>query len=243
MKTSRFTEEQIIEFLRQAQTGMPVKYVFRSAGYSDATFYKWRAKFGGMEASDAARLPELEAENAKLKMLLPEQRRVHAPFPAARAARRPASHPALRPAGQREPPRQSGRRARTTAAAICGEHTTRRCRSPRGARRAPAHLRVQALRPPPGPRRDPAARRDDPRASCSAMTAHTPQHCTFHRPLARGARCAAACADRGQGAECTCRAGRIPAHHGAGPFMRSSPPLRDPSRSALLATDSPPQSP
>jgi putative transposase len=72
MKTSRFTEEQIIGFLRQAEAGMPVKEVCRAGGFSDATFYKWRAKFGGMEASEAARLRELEAENAKLKKLLAE---------------------------------------------------------------------------------------------------------------------------------------------------------------------------
>ena len=72
MKTSRFTEEQIIGFLRQAEAGMPVKEVCRAGGFSDATFYKWRAKFGGMEASEAAQLRELEAENAKLKKLLAE---------------------------------------------------------------------------------------------------------------------------------------------------------------------------
>jgi len=72
MKTSRFTEEQIIGFLRQAEAGMPVKDVCRAGGFSDATFYKWRAKFGGMEASEAARLRELESENAKLKKLLAE---------------------------------------------------------------------------------------------------------------------------------------------------------------------------
>jgi putative transposase len=72
MKKSRFTEEQIIGFLRQAEAGMPIKEVCRGGGFSDATFYKWRAKFGGMEASEAQRLRELEAENAKLKKLLAE---------------------------------------------------------------------------------------------------------------------------------------------------------------------------
>jgi putative transposase len=72
MKKSRFTEEQIIGFLRQAEAGIPIKEVCRTGAFSDATFYKWRAKFGGMEASEAQRLRELEAENAKLKKLLAE---------------------------------------------------------------------------------------------------------------------------------------------------------------------------
>jgi len=69
MRKSKFTEEQIIGFLKQAEAGMAVADICRSGGFSDATFYKWRAKFGGMEASDARRLRELEAENAKLKSL------------------------------------------------------------------------------------------------------------------------------------------------------------------------------
>ncbi len=72
MKKSRYTEEQIIGFLKQAEAGMPIKELCRNGGFSDATFYKWRAKFGGMEASDAKRLKELESENAKLKKLLAE---------------------------------------------------------------------------------------------------------------------------------------------------------------------------
>ena len=72
MKTSRYSEEQIIGFLKQAEAGMPIKELCRKGGFSDATFYKWRSKFGGMDVSDAKRLKELEGENGKLKKLLAE---------------------------------------------------------------------------------------------------------------------------------------------------------------------------
>lgn len=72
MRKSKYTEEQIIGFLKQADAGLSVAEICRKGGFSDATFYKWRAKFGGMDASDARRLRELEAENAKLKRLLAE---------------------------------------------------------------------------------------------------------------------------------------------------------------------------
>ena len=72
MRTSRFTEAQIIGYLKEAEAGIPIKELCRKGGFSDATFYKWRAKYGGLEVADAKRLKELEAENAKLKKLLAE---------------------------------------------------------------------------------------------------------------------------------------------------------------------------
>jgi putative transposase len=72
MKKSRFSEEQVIGFIKEAEAGMPVAELCRKHGFSDASFYKWRAKFGGMDISEARRLRELEGENAKLKKLLAE---------------------------------------------------------------------------------------------------------------------------------------------------------------------------
>jgi len=72
MRKSRFTPEQIIGFLKQAEAGMVVTELCRQHGFSDATFYKWRAKYGGMEAADAQRLKALESENGRLKKLLAE---------------------------------------------------------------------------------------------------------------------------------------------------------------------------
>jgi len=69
----RFSEEQIIGFLREADAGMAVKDVCRRYGFSEASYYLWRSKFGGMTASDAKRLRELETENGRLKRLLAEQ--------------------------------------------------------------------------------------------------------------------------------------------------------------------------
>ena len=72
MKKSRFTDSQIIDALKRAEAGLTVPELCRELGVSSATFYKWRAKFGGMDASLMARLKELEAENARLKKLLAE---------------------------------------------------------------------------------------------------------------------------------------------------------------------------
>ena len=72
MKASRFTEEQIIGILREQESGSKTADVCRKHGISDATFYKWKAKYGGMDVSDARRLKALEDENSKLKRLLAE---------------------------------------------------------------------------------------------------------------------------------------------------------------------------
>ncbi|ARV18559.1 hypothetical protein AEP_01615 [Curvibacter sp. AEP1-3] len=68
----RFTEEQIIGFLREAEAGLAVAELCRRHGFSEASYYLWRSKFGGMNVSDAKRLKELEAENTRLKRLLAE---------------------------------------------------------------------------------------------------------------------------------------------------------------------------
>ena len=74
MKTSRFTDSQIIAILKQAEGGSPVPELCREHGISNATFYKWRSKFGGMDASLMARMKELEDENRRLKKMYAEER-------------------------------------------------------------------------------------------------------------------------------------------------------------------------
>jgi len=73
MKKQRFTEEQIIAVLKEQEAGAKVADLCRKHGISEATFYNWKAKYGGMEVSEAKRLKALEEENAKLKKLLAEQ--------------------------------------------------------------------------------------------------------------------------------------------------------------------------
>lgn len=72
MRTKRFTEEQIIGVLKEAEAGAKTKELCRKYGISEATFYNWKAKYSGMTVSEARRLKELESENAKLKKLLAE---------------------------------------------------------------------------------------------------------------------------------------------------------------------------
>jgi putative transposase len=78
MKKSRFTETQIVSILKEADAGRPVKEVCRQHGISDATYYKWKSKYGGLEASELKRVKELEAENAKLKRLYADMALEHA---------------------------------------------------------------------------------------------------------------------------------------------------------------------
>ena len=74
MKKSRFSDSQIISILKQAEAGTPVTELCREHGMSDATFYKWRAKFGGMDVSMMARMKELEEENRRLKKMYADEK-------------------------------------------------------------------------------------------------------------------------------------------------------------------------
>ncbi len=72
MNKSKFSDSQIIDALKRVEAGLPVPELCREVGISTATFYKWWAKYGGMDTSDASKLRDLESENAKLKKLLAE---------------------------------------------------------------------------------------------------------------------------------------------------------------------------
>ena len=72
MKTSKYSDSQIMAILKEAEAGTPVPELCREHGMSSATFYKWKSKYGGLEVSDIRRLRELEAENAKLKRMYAE---------------------------------------------------------------------------------------------------------------------------------------------------------------------------
>jgi putative transposase len=74
MKKSRFTDSQIMAILKQAENGVPVSELCREHGMSSATFYNWRAKYGGMDVSMMKRLKELEEENRRLKKMYAEER-------------------------------------------------------------------------------------------------------------------------------------------------------------------------
>ena len=69
MKGTRYTEQQIVKILKEAEAGIPVTELSRQYGFSKSSFYKWKAKYGGMEASDLRRMKELEEENRKLKQM------------------------------------------------------------------------------------------------------------------------------------------------------------------------------
>ena len=74
MKRSKFTDSQIMDAIKRAEVGLPVPEICRDLGISSATFYKWRARYGGMDTSMMARVKELEAENSRLKKMYAEER-------------------------------------------------------------------------------------------------------------------------------------------------------------------------
>lgn len=74
MKKSRYTESQIFQILKEAESGVPVPELCRKHGMSDASFYKWRAKYGGMDVSNMTRLKELQEENRRLKKMYAESK-------------------------------------------------------------------------------------------------------------------------------------------------------------------------
>lgn len=77
MRKSKYSEHQVVQLLKEADAGVPVNEVWRKYGISSATYYKWKAKYGGLEAADIRRLKELESENAKLKRMYADLSLVH----------------------------------------------------------------------------------------------------------------------------------------------------------------------
>lgn len=112
----RYTEEQIIGFLKEADGGVPVKELCRKHGFSEPSYYAWRSKFGGMEVSDAKKLKALEIENARLKRLLAEA-----------MLENEVTREALRKNGDRTAP--SGARAVDTNEGLIGTPLSINCRN------------------------------------------------------------------------------------------------------------------
>jgi putative transposase len=106
MRQSKFTETQIVSILKEADAGRPVNEIWRSYSISSATYYKWKAKYGGLEASDIKRLKELEHENSKLKRLYADTALENAALKDVLAKK---NSNARRAAGGRDPHGHSGR--------------------------------------------------------------------------------------------------------------------------------------